>query len=81
MTAEQLFEYHVARPFKPFVISMADGRSYEVDHPEVLGYVPGARVATLWVRDPSAWRHLDVSMITSLDSQIAKRNRPRRRAS
>ena len=36
MTIEQLREMHLARPFQPFDIHLADGRTLTVDHPEFL---------------------------------------------
>ena len=80
MIAEQLLNFRHTEPFKPFVINMADGKSYVVDHPEVLGYVPGARVAAVWSRKGNAWSQLDVSLMTSLDPYIRGRAGPRRRS-
>jgi hypothetical protein len=36
MTIEQMREMHRARPFKPFEIHLADGRSLTVEQPEML---------------------------------------------
>lgn len=44
MTTDQLKDFLAARPFRPFVIHTADGRSVEVNHPEWVAYA-GGRIA------------------------------------
>ena len=48
MTSEQIYTLIRARPFLPFVMHMADGRSVRVTHPEAIAYAGGrtAAVAT-----------------------------------
>jgi hypothetical protein len=36
MTAQELHFHHAQRPFEPFRLLVADGRSYDVKHPERL---------------------------------------------
>lgn len=43
MTTDQIRALHQAKPFKPFTIHVADGVSYEVQHPENLMQTPGGR--------------------------------------
>jgi hypothetical protein len=43
MTIEQLRKLHQARPFQPFDISLADGRTLSIDHPEFLAQTPPGR--------------------------------------
>ena len=38
MTIDQLRKMHQARPFQPFELHLADGRSVPVNHPELLGF-------------------------------------------
>ncbi len=45
MTSRQLRAALQALPFCPFTIRMADGRSFEVSHPDVLLLTPGGRTA------------------------------------
>jgi hypothetical protein len=79
MTVEQLGKLHVARPFRPFRIHLADGRSLEVPHPEVLAHVPGAR--TFVVGDPTGtYEIVDLLLVISLEV-VNGRSRPRRRNS
>ncbi len=44
MTTEQLKSFIHTRPFRPFLIHTADGRSIEVNHPEWIAYA-GGRIA------------------------------------
>jgi hypothetical protein len=43
MTIEQLRAMHQARPFQPFDIHLADGRTLSVRHPEFLAQSPAGR--------------------------------------
>jgi hypothetical protein len=43
MTIEQLRTLHQAKPFKPFTIHIADGASYDINHPENLLQSQGGR--------------------------------------
>ncbi len=52
MTTEQLRSFVNARPFRPFLIHTADGRSVEVNHPEWIAYA-GGRVALVAKPDDS----------------------------
>lgn len=74
MTTETLSKLHSARPFTPFLINMADGRRFRVDHPEFLAYRPGSRMAVLTLPDNN-FEHIDLLMVTSLTEA------PRRRRS
>jgi hypothetical protein len=46
LTTDQLRELVRTRPFIPFVIHVADGRSIEVSHPEMIAY-GGGRIAVI----------------------------------
>ena len=43
MTREQLITVHQAKPFRPFVLHLADGDSIPVKHPELLWRTTGGR--------------------------------------
>jgi hypothetical protein len=51
MTFEQLRRMHQARPFQPFDIFLADGRSLPVDHPEMLAIAPPGRMIGVGMAD------------------------------
>lgn len=66
MTSEQLQTLHTARPFRPFRMHIADGRSLEVLHPEFLARTKGGR--TVFVG--SVGEHfeiVDLLLVTSLE--------------
>jgi hypothetical protein len=65
MTIEQLQSAHKTRPFKPFKLHLADGRSFEVKHPEVLAHA-GGRTAVLTRMDDS-FEVIDLLLVSSLE--------------
>lgn len=48
MTTDGLAKFHEARPFKPFVLRLTDGRSVPVDHPELLARSPSGRTVIVY---------------------------------
>jgi hypothetical protein len=46
------------------VIDLADGRRLEVQHPELLAYRPGGRMAVLV--DGDTFEHVDLLLVTSI---------------
>ena len=65
MTTQQLRTMHQARPFQPFDIHLADGRSIPVDHPELLAIATGGRTISVAVHD-DAFEVIDLLLVTSL---------------
>ncbi|MFH1562793.1 MAG: hypothetical protein ABIF11_05180 [Nitrospirota bacterium] len=41
MKIEELRNLYAKRPFRPFIIHLADGQEIPVDHPEFLAIAPG----------------------------------------
>jgi hypothetical protein len=78
MTFRQLVRLHDQRPFKPFVVRLADGRALRVSHPEMLARPPQeGRTVTVYDHQGLA-SIVDLLLVVSLDEQ--KRNgRPRSR--
>lgn len=76
MTTKELHERHSTRPFVPFEIGMADGKRYEVRHPEQMAYMPGARTCAVYA-DDGVFRILDLLLMTSV-GPLAPRPRKRR---
>ena len=66
MTIEKLKALHGARPFRPFVIHVADGASFRVDHPEFMAQSPMGRTITLELHDGST-QHIDLLLVTRLE--------------
>jgi hypothetical protein len=54
MTTEQLRAVHKATPFRPFTIRMADGRSFNVAHPDFISVSPAGRTVVIYNQDDSA---------------------------
>jgi hypothetical protein len=79
MTIEQLRKLHQARPFRPFDIYLADGRSLPVDHPELLAIPPPGRTVGVGLDDGTI-EIVDLLLVTSLKPRAnghARRKRSR----
>ena len=77
MTTERLKELHEARPFRPFIICLADGRRVRVTHPEALARREGGR--TIVVLDPrDRAHHIDLLLVAQLLVDQSSRTRRRR---
>lgn len=76
MTNEELRRLHMAQPFRPFDIHLADGRTLTVDHPEFLAQTPTGR--TIAVADAAGVLEIvDLLLVVSLKPRP---NGARRRA-
>jgi len=64
------------KPFKPFTISLADGRSFFVPHPELVA-VGKRRVIV--VEPDDSWSVVEPLLIVSLDYDSKRRPRKNRR--
>ncbi|HZW34608.1 MAG TPA: hypothetical protein VFF52_28040 [Isosphaeraceae bacterium] len=72
MTIEQLRNAVQARPFKPFVMHLADGRSIRVQHPESFWSVPSGR--TVFISQPDDTVNIvDLLLVTDLELPPAGR--------
>ncbi len=67
MTADGLIAFMSARPFRPFLIHTADGRSVEVNHPEWIAYA-GGRIA-LVARPDESFEVIDLLLVASLEAK------------
>jgi hypothetical protein len=65
MTIEQLRKMHSARPFHPFDIHLADGRSLPVVSPEFLAVTPPGRTIGVGLKDGTI-EIVDLLLVTSL---------------
>ena len=66
MTAKELISFHEKRPFQPFIIHVADGRSFPVYHPEFLARSPDNSVLIYW-NSSLLWESIDREFVTSLE--------------
>jgi hypothetical protein len=78
MTAEQLRKLHRAKPFQPFDIYLADGRSLPVDDPELLAITPPGRTIGVALRDGTI-EIVDLLLVTSLKPRTNGRTRSAKR--
>jgi hypothetical protein len=65
MNIESLRELHETRPFRPFAIHAADGRTFPIPRNEFLAYDPEGALAVA-LRTNSAFSILDLELITEL---------------
>ena len=60
-----------ATPFRPFVIRMADGREYRIDHPDFV-LAAASNVPQIILEEPDGTVHfLSVLLITSVENVSA----------
>jgi hypothetical protein len=79
MTIEQLRAAYTAKPFRPFVIHLADGREIPVQHPEFILTVPSGRTIVVCQPDDTL-NIIDLLLVTDLEIQpSANGSRKRRR--
>lgn len=66
MRIEELKKAKDRRPFEPFEVRMADGRSLLIKHPDAIAWDPDqARIAICGLAG-GAWEVVDVALVTSL---------------
>jgi hypothetical protein len=66
MTTEQLRTAIRATPFRPFRIRMADGRQFQIPHPDFLSMSPASRSVVIYHPDDSA-SIVDLLLMTELE--------------
>ena len=76
MNIESLRELHEARPFRPFAIHTADGKSFPIPHSEFLAYDPEGTMAVV-LRNNHTFSILDLNLITPLELLPANGKRKR----
>lgn len=80
MTIQELDLHHRQRPFEPFRLLVADGRAYEVRHPERLASLRTGRMVS--VATDQGFVILDLLLVTGLEKPISrKKTRTSKRAS
>ncbi|MCY3020239.1 MAG: hypothetical protein NTW87_14570 [Planctomycetota bacterium] len=65
MTVEQVRKLYAARPFTPFVMRLADGKSVRVPHPEWMSFSPRGRTVIVHQHDDS-YEVVDLLLVTSV---------------
>ena len=70
MTIQQLRDAHRAAPFRPFTIHMADGREFDVPHPDFLSMSPSGRTVIIYHEDDHL-SILDLLLMTEIEMKSA----------
>jgi hypothetical protein len=65
MTIEQVRKLHQAQSFRPFRIHLADSRSLDITHPEVLAIHEPGRTVSVAAED--GFEIVDLLLVTSLE--------------
>jgi hypothetical protein len=68
MTIEQFRATLRLQPFRPFTIRMADGRNFDVAHPDFVAQSPSGRSVVVFQPDDS-YSVLDLLLMTELQVQ------------
>ncbi len=66
MTTEQFRSTLHLQPFRPFTIRMADGRTFDVAHPDFVAQSPTGRTVIIFQTDES-YSLLDMLLMTELE--------------
>ncbi|HVT87748.1 MAG TPA: hypothetical protein VHD56_02765 [Tepidisphaeraceae bacterium] len=80
MTIQEIQRLREEKPFKPFRVLTADGKTYDVMHPEFLGQSPSGRLIMIGLPDDSTVT-LDLLLVTGIRKGIKPgKNDSRRKA-
>jgi hypothetical protein len=66
MKIEELKKVKDRRPFEPFEVRIADGRSLLIKHPDAVAWDPEQSRIVICGLAGSGWEIVDVALITSL---------------
>ena len=67
MTIDRVREVARAVPFKPFTLSLTDGRCFRIHHPECIMIPPEASRTVVVAESGENYSHVDLLLVTSLD--------------
>jgi hypothetical protein len=75
MSIDLVKALHQARPFQPFLIHLADGRTLEVPHPEFMAQTPMGRTIIV-TKDEESLEIVDLLPVVSLEPIKMGERRP-----
>jgi hypothetical protein len=78
MTIEQVRTAATAKPFRPFLLQLADGREIPVQHPEFMPAVPSGRTIVVCQPDDTV-NIIDLLLVTDLEFKPAKNGAGKRK--
>lgn len=77
MTIEQLRTFYNARPFRAFVMHLADGRAVPVNHREFIMSSPSGRTVSIYQPDETL-NVIDLLLVTDLEIRSEENGSKRR---
>jgi hypothetical protein len=66
MTIEDLKHAKDKRPFRPFIMRMANGREIEVRHPDAVAWGNELSQSVTHISPNNDWEQIDIAVIVSL---------------
>jgi hypothetical protein len=78
MTTQEIQRLLATRPFEPFRVLVADGRSFDVRHPENLALGGRGRLIAIGLQD--SFVTLDLLLVTGIQRPIPRRQGRMRRS-
>jgi hypothetical protein len=78
MTMQEIQRLLAARPFEPFRVLVADGRSFDVRHPANIALAGKGRLIAIGLED--SFVTLDLLLVTGIQRPIPKRQGKMRRS-
>jgi len=69
MTIQEIQRLRNEHPFRPFRVLTADGKAYDVLHPEFMGQTPSGRFITIGMPDDSSVM-LDLLLVVGFQRNI-----------
>ena len=75
MAIEQLRQVYQTQPFQPFIIHLADGRSFNVPHREFISHSPKGRTLIVYGEEDDAFDILDFLLVTGIEVHPANPTR------
>ena len=72
MTIDKLRMVAKAEPFRPFTISLTDGRRFQVRHPEMIAVLPEATRTFVVATAGEDYSIVDLLLVTSIDFEGRK---------
>jgi hypothetical protein len=80
MTIEQVKAAYHARPFRPFIMHLADGRQVGVEHPEFMAAAPSGRTVMVYQPDDTS-NIIDLLLVTDIEYKPIANSTSKRRKS
>jgi hypothetical protein len=66
MSIEQILDFYRAKPFRPFIMHLANGKKIPVHRPEYFSRSPGGRTVVVFELDDTT-HFIEVSQVTNLE--------------